>query len=86
MNYELLKQYIDCAKREMQMRQRVYPRFVASRKMKQETADKEIKLMAGIAATLQKIYDGKAPEEVQQALFDTKEFQKPVGNNNNGFY
>lgn len=86
MNRELLKEYVECAKRETRLRRSVYPRLIDSGKMTQETADKEIKLMAGIAASLQKILNGNAPKEVQQALFDVNDYKKPYINNNNGAY
>ena len=87
MNRELLKEFVECAKRETKLRRSVYPRLIASGKMTQETADKEIKLMAGIAAAFQKILDGNAPQEVQQALFNVNDYQRPfMNNNNNGAY
>lgn len=41
---------ITCLKREISMRRRVYPRWIESGKMKQETADREIALMEAILA------------------------------------
>lgn len=38
-----------CADREVKMRRRVYPRWVAGKKMTQAQADREIALMAEIA-------------------------------------
>lgn len=75
-NYSLLKEMIDCASREVSLRFAVYPRRVEAGKMTQEQMDKEIHLMRLIKASLQKIYDNKAPESVQRALFDAKEFEK----------
>lgn len=75
MNRETLKKMIECAKREVEQRKKVYPRLVAIGKMKQEKADYEIKTMALIQLSLQKIYDGNAPEQVQATLFDTKEYE-----------
>ena len=37
-----------CAKRELALRNSVYPRFVKQGRMKQEKADREILVMAGI--------------------------------------
>lgn len=79
---DLLKEFIDCAQRETKLRRQVYPRLIEQGKMTKETADKEIRLMSGIAAAFKKIYDGNAPE-VQQQLFDTKEY-KP--NTHLGYY
>ena len=75
-NYSLLKEMIDCASREISLRFAVYPGRIRAGKMTQEQADKEIHLMQLIKASLQKIYDNKAPESVQRAFFDTKEFEK----------
>lgn len=38
-----------CAEREAKMRRRVYPRWVADGRMKQEQADREIAIMDEIA-------------------------------------
>ncbi len=40
----------ECAKREVRMRKRVYPRWVAQGKMTQAQADREIAIMEAIAA------------------------------------
>lgn len=39
-----------CIERELKMRRRVYPRWVEQRRMSQQQADREIKLMEAIAA------------------------------------
>lgn len=75
-NYPLSKEMIDCASREVSLQLAVYPGRVRAGKMTQKQADKEIYLMRVIKASLQKIYDNKAPKSVQRALFDTKEFEK----------
>lgn len=75
-NYELLGEMIDCVKREVSLRYAVYPKLIASGKMTQKQADKEKALMYGVQKCLQKIYDGKAPEQVQQALFNTEIYTK----------
>jgi hypothetical protein len=46
---------IGCAKRELLMRKRVYPRWVADDRMTQEKADKEIAFMAAILEHLLKV-------------------------------
>lgn len=79
-DYELLQQMIDCVSREVALRYAVYPKRIASGKMTQEEAEKEQRLMYGVKKALQKIYDGKAPTEVQQALFNTELFKKPERN------
>lgn len=40
----------DCARRELTMRERVYPRWVQSGRMSQAKADREIQIMRAIAA------------------------------------
>ena len=47
-----LEQQIACVKREIGMRQRVYPRWVESGKMKQDAADREIAAMKAVHETL----------------------------------
>lgn len=70
-NYELLYKMIECVKREVAMRYKVYPGRVKAGKMTQQEAETEQKLMYQVQLTLQKIYNGQAPETVQKALFDT---------------
>lgn len=43
---------IGCAEREVKMRERVYPRWVAKGRMTQEKADRELALMKAIVAKL----------------------------------
>ncbi len=43
-----IDQMLVCATRELAMRRRVYPRWVASGRIKQEAADHEIAVMDGI--------------------------------------
>lgn len=47
-----LTQQIAAAERELAMRLRVYPRWVAAKKMTQQKADHEIEAMRAIVATL----------------------------------
>lgn len=54
MNRELLKEYVECAKRETRLRRSVYPRLIDSGKMTKEQADKEIHLMQVIKNSLKK--------------------------------
>ena len=73
MDIETIKKLKDCCAREAALRVNVYPKWVAAGKMPQEKADEEIRLMKLAAACFNKILQGKAPE-VQQQLFDIKEF------------
>lgn len=50
------------ARRELKMRQRVYPQWVATGRLRQDIADHEIACMAAIVTTL----EGLAPPEPQQ--------------------
>lgn len=73
-NYPLLKEMIDCVSREVSLRFAVYPKRIQAGKMTKEQADREIHLMQLIKNSLKKIYENKAPETVQQAFFDLKEY------------
>ncbi len=48
-----LAQQIGCVKREIAMRRRVYPRWVADGRLIQSKADAEIAAMEAVLATLQ---------------------------------
>lgn len=58
-----LAQQIRCAERELAMRQRVYPNWVAGGRLSQEKADHEIAAMRAIVETL------RASQEKQAELF-----------------
>lgn len=75
-NREILKEMIDCVKREVKMRYVVYPKRVLNGTMTESEAEKEKKLMFLVQISLQKIYDGTAPKEVQATLFDTNQYKK----------
>jgi len=47
-----LTEQLTCARRELRLRQRVYPRWVREKKMKQSMATYEIAAMEAICATL----------------------------------
>lgn len=79
-DYELLGEMMDCVKREVGLRYAVYPKLITSGKMTKEQAEKEKRLMYAVQRCLQKIYDGKAPAEVQQALFNTELYRKQERN------
>lgn len=76
-DFNLLQELINCAKREVALRYRVYPRLVANGKMTQQQADKEKAWMYSIQKALQKIYDGTAPLPVQQSFLDAQDYIKP---------
>lgn len=76
-NYPLIKEMIDCVGREVSLRFAVYPKRIQAGKMTKEQADREIQLMQMIKGALQKVYDGQAPESVQQAFFDVQDYKKP---------
>lgn len=47
------EQQIECVKRELRMREHVYPRRVADHKMTQALADRELAAMRAVLATLE---------------------------------
>lgn len=49
-----LERQIACVAREIALRRNVYPKFVASGKIKQETADTELAAMEAVLATLKR--------------------------------
>ena len=50
-----IEEQIACVKREVGMRERLYPRWVAMRKMSQSKADEELNAMKAALATLERI-------------------------------
>mgnify|MGYP003396328822 CR=1 FL=1 len=52
--YDIARQ-IKCVQRELALRKRVYPRFVAGEKITQEVADEEIAVMTAVLATLKSL-------------------------------
>jgi hypothetical protein len=46
---------IACVRREIGMRERVYPKWVAGGRMKQDAADRELAAMRAVLATLQSL-------------------------------
>lgn len=77
MDLETIRKLKNCCAREAALRERVYPKWVETGKMKQDEADEQIRLMKLAAACFNKILEGKAPE-VQQTLFDIKEYQPKI--------
>ncbi len=47
-----IEEQIACVKREISMRERVYPRWVAAAKMSQHRADHELECMRAVLRTL----------------------------------
>ena len=50
-----IEDQIKAVEREIGMRRRVYPNWVASKRMSQEKADKEIAAMEAVLETLKKV-------------------------------
>ena len=50
-----LDEQIDCVKREIGMRERVYPKWVQLRRLSQEQADRELGRMRAVLNTLQNL-------------------------------
>jgi hypothetical protein len=53
---------IQCAKRELKMRQRVYPRLIAGGQLTRQTTDRELAAMQAIVQTLQQLMEEKQLE------------------------
>ena len=56
-----LADQIACVRRELAMRQRVYPRWVYAGKMTQADSDREITTMIAVLATLQEVQRQREP-------------------------
>ena len=52
---------IECVKRELRMRRRVYPRLIEKGKMEVVQAEAELKTMEAVLATLEEIASPKLP-------------------------
>ena len=50
-----IDEQIDCVKREIGMRERVYPKWVQTRRLSQEQADRELGRMRAVLNTLQNL-------------------------------
>lgn len=53
---------IACVRREIGLRERVYPRWVLSEKLTQEKADHEIDAMRAVLVTLESVRSKVSPE------------------------
>lgn len=71
-NYDLIRQMLECAKREVSLRYKVYPKRVKNGYMTSAEAEREKALMYQIQICLQKILDGRFPKAIQQSLIDTQ--------------
>lgn len=64
-----IEDQIDCVKREIGMRERVYPTWVDRRRMSKEQADRELGRMRAVLATLQRLQEAmNRPDPLSQAL------------------
>lgn len=61
-----------CARRELTMRRKVYPRWVASGKMKASTAESETHYMENIATLIEGLIEDRFGSD-QMSLFKTLE-------------
>jgi hypothetical protein len=52
-----IEQQLACVKREIALRERVYPRFVAEQRLTQEKADAELATMRAVLVTLGTVKD-----------------------------
>jgi hypothetical protein len=48
-----ITEQIACVRREIAMRERVYPKWVAAKRMKEDAADRELAVMRAVLATLE---------------------------------
>lgn len=55
-----INEQIACIEREINMRQRVYPKWVAAGKMSKQKADREIEIMGAVLHRLYKIQESGA--------------------------
>lgn len=53
-----IDEQIECVKREIRMRERVYPKWVETRKMLAATAEAELARMRDVLATLEHVKAG----------------------------
>lgn len=68
MELDLLKEMIDCVKREVSFRYKVYPRLIAAGKMTKEQAEYQQSMMYKVQKYLETVYKGASPENVQLRL------------------
>lgn len=73
---KMLFELIGCAKREVSLRYRVYPKRIVAGYLTQADADREIKLMKTIQALLENVYNEQFPEPIQQSFLNAQEYIK----------
>jgi hypothetical protein len=56
-----LEDQVKCVEREISMRERVYPRWVADKKLTQSTADRELNAMRAVLRTLKNLLENPTP-------------------------
>lgn len=54
-----LAEQVACVEREIRMRRRAYPRWVADRRLAQDKADAELRAMEAVAETLRRLAEGE---------------------------
>lgn len=52
---------IACIKRELRMRQSVYPRWIGAGRMKQQDAERELRAMQAVLTTLERVRTEQRP-------------------------
>jgi hypothetical protein len=62
MNPIPLREQVACVRREIAMRERVYPRWVAAERMTQEKADSELAAMRAVLETVEREFHKAEPE------------------------
>jgi len=67
-----LRRQLACARRELALRARVYPRLVANETMLQSTATHELAAMSAIVRTLTALVAAERGEGGQAELFDAR--------------
>ncbi len=72
-----LPDQIDCVKREIGMRERVYPTWVQRRRMSQEQADRELSRMRAVLRTLEALTQSTKPDPLSQALNEGNGVYRP---------
>ena len=71
---KMLFELIQCVKREVSMRYRVYPKRIASGYMTEQEAEKEKRLMYQVQILLQNVYNDNMSEPVQQSFINAQEY------------
>ena len=71
---KMLFELIDCVKREVSMRYRVYPKRIAAGYMTEKQAKREQELMYKVQVLLQNVYNGNVTEGVQQSFINAQEY------------